>query len=293
MARRPKIAEQIELEAVTQMPSQAAPVAVVSNMQTVPAAPAPASSETAALIAMLERAARDPDVNIDKMERAFEMLMRVLARNAESAFNAAMAAAQAEMQPVARKLNNAQTNSTYADLGAISEAVDPIIHKHGLGCTTSEFRSDVPGHIGVRIKIRHAEGHSETYDFNIPVDAAGIEGNVNKTPTHAYASTLTYGRRYAKCAVFDIATKNDTDGNQPKNEPQGVITDDQHTTLLKLITESGADISKVLETFRVESLPDLPLRFYGKLKLMLEKRKENIAKRAAQGQQDMDIVEGN
>lgn len=278
MARRPKIAEQIELEAVTQMPAQAAPEAVVSNMQAVPAAPAPASSETAALIAMLERAARDPDVNIDKMERAFEMLMRVLARNAESAFNAAMAAAQAEIRPVARKLQNTQTNSMYADLGAISEAVDPIIHKHGLGCTTSEFRSEVPGHIGVRIKVRHADGHSESYDFNIPIDAAGIQGKVNKTPTHAYASTLTYGRRYAKCAVFDIATKNDTDGNQPKNESQGVITDEQRDELTALIAKADIEIDAVLEYHKIESLADMPLREFGKAKMMLDARIKKLAK---------------
>ena len=36
----------------------------------------PAQTETAALISMIERAARDPSVDITKMERLFEMAER-------------------------------------------------------------------------------------------------------------------------------------------------------------------------------------------------------------------------
>jgi len=286
MARRPRIAEQIDMEAVVQMPSQAAPVAAPSNPVAVVAptvAPAAAAahavaSETAALISMIERAARDPNVDIDKMERLFQMRERIVRESREAAFNAAMAAAQEELRPVVRKLQNKQTNSSYADLAAISEGADPIIHKHGFGCIFSEFQSERERHIGVRIKVTHAAGHSDSHDFHIPVDDAGIKGQVNKTPVHAYSSTLTYGRRVAKCAVFDIATKNDTDGNQPQNEPQGVISDDQQAELMALITKAEIEIDAVLEYHKIESLADMPVRDFAKSKMMLETRIKKLAK---------------
>lgn len=238
-------------------------------------APAPIS-EAAAIVSMIERAARDPSVDIDKMERLFQMHERVEAKAKEAAFNAALAAAQAELRPVARKLNNTQTNSKYADLAAISDAVDPIIHKHNFGVISSEFQSALPQHIGVRIKVTHAAGHSESFDFNIPLDGAGLRGTTNKTPTHAYAATITYGRRYAKCAVFDIATKNDVDGNQPT----GNITPDQSEEIAHLITATGTDINAVLAFHKVESLSDMTAADYRTAKARLAALKAKHGKDA-------------
>jgi ribosomal protein S5 len=233
--------------------------------------------EGSALISMIERAARDPSVDIDKMERLFQMHERVEAKQREAAFNTAMAAAQEELRPVARKLRNSQTNSNYADLAAISEAADPVIHKHGFGVIASEFTSAIPQHIGVRLKVTHSAGHSEAYYFNIPLDGTGLKGNANKTATHAYASTITYGRRYAKCAVFDIATKNDTDGNQPT----GSITPDQTEELAKLITATCTDIQAVLDFHKVESLSDMTAADYRTAKAKLVARKVQLDKEAA------------
>ncbi len=241
--------------------------AVATKVEALP----PVADETSALISMIERAARDPAVDINKMERLFEMHERAEKRRSEQAFNAAMAAAQAELRPVVRKLNNSQTNSKYADLAAISETADPIIHKHGLGIVCSEFQSSVVNHIGVRLAVKHIRGYSETYDFNIPLDGTGIKGNPNKTLTHAYASTLTYGRRYAKCAVFDITTKNDTDGNAAA-DLTGMITSEQIAELKKLIEDSGADLAWVCQHHSIEDLSDMTAKDFRQAKAGLTAR---------------------
>lgn len=230
-----------------------AEVAIVEQAQ------APVSiNESASLLGLIERAAKDPSVDIDKMERLFQMHERVTARAAEAAFNTAMAKVQAELKPVARNLRNKQTSSNYADLAAISDAADPVIHKHGFGIICSEFRSELEGHLGIQCEVTHSDGHSRPYRFNIPVDGAGLKGNANKTPTHAYASTITYGRRYAKCSVFDIATKDDKDGNaerQPENDTP--ITAEQIADLKERLRHAKLEEAKFLTYGKVEKLEDI------------------------------------
>jgi len=244
----------------------------VTTIEDGPVAPiATSSSDGSALIAMIERAARDPNVDIDKMERLFAMHERVEARRAEQEYNDALAAAQAEIKPVARKLRNTQTNSNYADLAAISDAADPIIHKHGLAFVVSQYQSATPDCMGIRAKVSKGS-HSEIYDFDVPLDSAGIKGNTNKTATHAFGSTLTYGRRYAKCAVLDISTKNDTDGNQPSE----TITPAQAEELAKLITDTKSDIVEFLAIGKIESLSDMPAREFSGAVHMLKKRRLNM-----------------
>lgn len=210
--------------------------------------------ESAALISMIERAARDPNVDIDKMERLFQMHERIDRQRRETAYNSAMASAQAELVPVARKLNNSQTKSKYADLAALSEAAMPVIYRHGFGISHSEFKSDRAGHLGVRAEVTHASGFSKLYDFHIPMDGTGLKGNANMTATHAYGSTFSYGRRYSTCGVFNIATKDD-DGNAAGAKPSAESATVEQIT--QLIKDSGSSLTWFLETYSVETLEDL------------------------------------
>lgn len=230
--------------------------------------------ENASLLGLIERAAKDPTVDINKMERLFEMRERAMARQAEVEFNTAMALAQAELRPVVRKLKNKQTNSLYADLAAISETADPIIHKHGFGVIASEFRSLAPDHLGIVCEVTHSGGHSKRYEFNVPVDGTGLKGNANKTATHAYASTITYGRRYAKCSVFDIATKNDMDGNRPKEgDSSDLVSPEQTEAITKKIAEVGANIDAFLKLGEVDSVSDIRACNYDRVMALLERKK--------------------
>ncbi len=225
-----------------------------------PAVPA-ITSESAAVMSMIERAARDPSVDIVKMERLFEMAERVKNREAEAAFNAAMSLAQAELVPVAQNQKNKQTGSGYADLAAIAKAAMPVIHKHGFGAICSEFDSKKPDHLGVACEVTHSGGHSKRYEFNIPIDGTGMKGNPNKTATHAYGSTLSYGERYAKCKVFGIATKDD-DGNAAGGSSDAPITEEQIADLKELITKYEADTGKLCDFMNVENLETIPAKQY-------------------------------
>ena len=67
-------------------------IAVVEN-NNLPAQP---TTEAGSIMAVIERAALNPDVNIDKMERLFAPHEKAVARVAETEFNAAMREAQSQ-----------------------------------------------------------------------------------------------------------------------------------------------------------------------------------------------------
>ena len=233
---------------------------------------APVDATADAWLASIERLA--PVVGIEGVRELMTMRREEQARIAEREFNTAMSEAQAELVPVARNQKNKQTGSNYADLAAIAKAAMPIIHAHGFGAITSEFESKKPDHIGIALDVTHRSGHGRRYEFNVPLDGAGIKGNPNKTATHAYSSTLTYGERYAKCKVFGIATEDD-DGNAAGGSGGAKIAADDVEKLRSEIMETKTDVASFYALFEIECLEDMPQKELARALRMLELKKNN------------------
>lgn len=190
--------------------------ALTKHKETAGQVAAPVAGEDAWL-SMIERAARDPSVDVSKMERMFEMRERVMKTSAEQAFNASFVAVRAAVGPVIKNKSNDQTRSKYADLFAIADVLDPIMTENGFAATFGTADCPLEHHYRITGTLLHAQGHSKEYHVDVPVDGAGIKGQTNKTATHAFGSTMTYGRRYLKVAMFDISIT-DNDGNR-RREP--------------------------------------------------------------------------
>lgn len=170
-------------------------------------------SDNTTLMNAVAQAARDPNVDVDKMERLFAMHEKMQDRQAEQAFSDAMKAAQSEMPTIAKDRHNTQTNSDYATLDAINKAITPVYTRHGFSLSYDTEDSPIPDHVRVACHVLHSGGHERTYRYDQPMDATGIGGKVNKTPTHARGSAITYGRRYLVLMIFNLTTGYDDDGN--------------------------------------------------------------------------------
>jgi len=244
-----------------------------------PQAPAVQASESAAIFQIIERAARDPNVDIDKMQRLMEMREREMARLAQVEFNRAMKAAQSEMPQVVRDADNDQTRSRYARYETISEAIQPVITRNGFSLTFSEGTPDKPNHIRVVCDVMHEGGHTKQYHADIPFDNVGMKGNANKTNTHAYGSTKSYGKRYLKCDIFDVALKNeDDDGNAASEPVRDTVNEEQLAILRRLIEETDSDIEKFCKLGKIEALPDMLASQFDIAVRMLEQKKARMAK---------------
>ncbi len=240
---------------------------------------APAVSESAAVVNMIERAARDPTVDIDKMERLVLMQREMLAAQKEQAFNDAMARAQSEMCAVAADASNPQTRSRYASYFALDKAVRHIYTKHGFALSFDTEPSAQPNHILVVCYVSCA-GHTRKYRVDMPADGKGAKGGDVMTLTHASGSAMTYGQRYLLKAIFNIAIGSDDDGNAAGKPVKQTVSpeaaDKMRAQITALITETKMPIDKFLTWAKAESISDIPSVELADIVASLQERKRKM-----------------
>ncbi|WP_249729608.1 ERF family protein [Chelatococcus sp. YT9] len=229
--------------------------------------------EPAAIIQVIERAALNPNVDIDKMQRLLDMQERILAREAKASFDAAFSQMQPELPIINEnggiKNKDDKVQSTYAKWEDINEAIKPVLAQHGFSL---RFRiGQDAGKIVVTGILSHREGHSEETSIHLPIDTSG-----SKNAVQAVGSTTSYGQRYTAKALLNITSraKADRDDDGASAGAPVLITDDQAEQIHKLISDTGADINKFLAYFKAESVSDLKARDFDRARGLL------IAKRA-------------
>ena len=247
--------------------------ALVEREQIAPPTMATPVSETAAIFQIIERAARDPNVDLDKMERLMAMRERELNRSAEQAFNEAMKSAQSEMRTVGTDANNSQTRSKYAPYAKLDAVLRPIYTSHGFSVSFDEDDSPKPDHIRVLAYVAHEAGFTRTYRKDMPADGKGAKGGDVMTKTHATGAAASYGMRYLLKGIFNVAVgEDDKDGNTPPKHSEA-ITPEQAQTIRDLIEETNSDIEKMCAYLKVEAIPDILQSQFGRVVAMLEKKR--------------------
>lgn len=221
--------------------------------------PMPAVTEVTALIQAIERAAVNPAVDVDKMERLFALQERMLARNAEAQFNAALTAAQSEMGRISADATNPQTHSKYATYGKLDSVLRPIYTKHGFSLSFDEGTATKPDHVMVICYVAHTSGHSRRYQKEMPADGKGAKGGDVMTKTHASGAAMSYGMRYLLKGIFNVAIgEEDNDGNGP--DRYQYITEKQVDEIKAKIKKVGANEVQFMKFLKVEKLADLPAK---------------------------------
>lgn len=227
-------------------------------------------------IAMVERLATNEKVDPDKLEKLVTIQMRIMDRNAEAEFNAALSRVQAKIDSVVADSYNPQTNSRYAKLRAIHETIKPIYTAEGFSTSFTQADPKIEGNIRVEGVLRHAAGHSVPgYAAEVELDDKGIKGAANKTKVHGTGSSLTYARRYCECMMFDIAIDDDTDGNVPNNQPPPakMISHKQANQLIDMMLATDTNEEAFAKHMKVPSIEEMPEhKFAAAMKKLKEKQ---------------------
>jgi hypothetical protein len=147
---------------------------------------------------------------IDVLEKLLALQERWEANQGRKDFDEAIAAAKAEIKPVARN-KTGHNAKKYADFAAYAREVDPVLARHGL---SYRFRTEQDDRIKVTCILSHRGGHSETNTLAGPADSSG-----SKNAIQAIGSTLTYLQRYTLTQALGLAASDDDDAKTAEDHP--------------------------------------------------------------------------
>lgn len=161
------------------------------------------------VLAVISRAATNPDVDIGKMERLLDMQERVMAKEAEMAFYSDMSELQDAMPTIKKEGQIAvkgTVRSRYARFEDILGQTKGLLKKYGFSVS---FKSNfVDGELEITGTLSHRQGHHESTTMRLPFDSSGSKNNVQ-----AIGSSVSYGKRYVYCMLLNInITEDDDDG---------------------------------------------------------------------------------
>jgi hypothetical protein len=172
--------------------------------------PLPATSDYRIVI---ERAASDPNFDVDKLERLVAMQEAQQLRNADQLFNEALSAAEAEMATISTNANNPQTRSKYATFARLDGEIRPIYTTHGFGISFNTEPMGEPNMIRVVGMLSNGM-IQRRFQIDMPIDTKGMRGQDMMTRTHATMSAISYGKRGLLVMMFNLAIGDDDDGNR-------------------------------------------------------------------------------
>jgi hypothetical protein len=173
----------------------------------------PASNSV--LASFIERAARDPEFDVQKFGELLRMQREVEHDQSRKSFNRAMASAQAEMLPVVRDAKNSHLNNRYAKLETIDAAIRPIYTRWGFSVRYGSAPSPHEGWLRITCTVAHDDGYFEENYLDAPVSLTGSQGGrMAVTPVQAIGSTVTYLRRYLLGMVWNTVLADDDDDGE-------------------------------------------------------------------------------
>lgn len=228
-----------------------------------------AVSETMQMMHMLERLAKNKEVDVGKMREIKELAQSMQAEAAAREFAIALADAQSEMEPVRVDAANKSTSSKYASHAALDRAIRPIYTRHGFTLSFDTEEGAAEGYVRVVCFVT-CRGHTRKHHIDVGNDGKGAKGGDVMTKTHAAGSAMTYAQRYLKKMIFDIAVDRDDDGNRSSRKPAAsdfpgdahVITSDQVTQLRNLCKKLGCPEKKFTDWADVDRIEDITTEIF-------------------------------
>jgi len=196
-------------------PRKTTALAVVAEQpQALQVAP-PSGAQT--IVEKLIELAKDPGVDVVKINALIDANERVMAIGAKQQFDQAFAAMQGEL-PIITKQGLARVekdgklireNSFTRDVD-ITSAVRPILAKYGFALRhRNEMKEGLLTVTGI---LSHAGGHREEDQFQTGRDDTGAKNTIQ-----SWGSARAYGKRYTTIALLNISSEDprdfDDDGN--------------------------------------------------------------------------------
>lgn len=215
-------------------------------------------ADASAVMDIISRAASDPAMDVERLERLMNLYERIHDRDAKAAYTAALAAMQPRLPVISEKgkisipgkEGKKGQETPYALWEDINDAIRPLLAEYGF-CLSFRTGLHEDGRIKVVGVLGHREGHQEETTMILPHDSTG-----SKNAVQAIGSSTSYGKRYTAMALLNITSRGEDDNG--KAGGANTITSEQVGELQALMEDVGADREKFLAFMKAESISDIP-----------------------------------
>lgn len=198
---------------------------------------APVVDSGDSLMAVISRAAADPNTDVDKLERLLGMYERIKGQSAKAEYFAAMSAMQDDLPAIQERgeikigQGPGQKYALWEDINAV---IKPVLKAHGFALS---FRTGIAeGKITVTGVLSHRGGHSEETTMHLPTDTSG-----SKNAVQAVGSSTSYGKRYVASALLNLTTGDVDDDGRAAGAGEK-ITEAQAERIKEMLEKDGADL---------------------------------------------------
>lgn len=214
----------------------------------------PATQGETALMNVIARAASDPTVDVDKLERIMALYERVKAKEAEAAYNSDLAILQPKLHAITErggiKNNAGAVQSTYAKWEDINDVIKPILAEHGFSLSHRVGRT-LEGQVTIKGVLAHRLGHREETEITLPVDSSG-----SKNAVQAIGSSTSYGQRYTAKMLLNITSRGEDDDGRAGGDRGGSAAVQAAVTAINMCTDlEGLKAWKAMNAEALKTLP--------------------------------------
>ncbi len=250
----------------------------VSHASTQLATLAPETPQIGNIIAM----AVEKGMDVDKLQKLFDLYEREQARKAQQEFAAAMSRFKAICPPVPRRTENNQfqvvRNGTksarkYAALEDIEATVKGPLGECGFSYDWPIVKVEA-GVMSMTCEVTHSGGHSKQSAVVIPVDSKAGCSEQQK-----YGSAMSYCKRYSIIQALGLTTcdESDADGNDLPPEDTGSISDDQALQIEGMLSDTNSKVDVFCKLFGVDHVRDIPANKYAEAMKKLNEKAKRMA----------------
>lgn len=205
-----------------------------------------------ALLQIVQRTDIDPE----RLEKFLDLQIKMENRQAERAFNDAMAKFQGECPVIKRtkktdftSKSGSQTKYDYSPLDEIVHVIKPILNKHGLSYSFDVQEGEQRSKLIT--KIKHMAGHTEV--FTLEFDPMHDDQRMNTSQRRK--SALTYVKRAGLENALGIVTAGEDD--DARRAIDNMVTKEQLDQIYDLVAKTKSDMKGFCDFLKVNKVEEL------------------------------------
>lgn len=221
------------------------------------------------LLPAIIHVARDPGLDVAKLDALMKMQFELEKRQAEREFIEAFARLSAKLPRVKKEgvidLGPGKGKIPFAKFEDMDRILRPLLAEEGFTISFDSTQREGGGLV-VTGHLEHRAGHRRTASIPLPLDQGPGRNNLQ-----AVGSTLQYGKRYLMEMLVNLVREGaDDDGNKGGTR---FAAPEEIEELRALIEETGSDEAKFCALFNVAHLGELPVTSVTPAKNMLLTKK--------------------